>query len=303
MINRNIIITGALGQDGKLLSEILIKKKYNIIGCIKKKKYKDQVKIKKVIYVKINLSSRKQVTNILKKYNPSKIVHLGSENPSYTNKKTKNFFYKKNYESTKNLVDCINFFNPQIHFIFANSSNIFLKKKEFRYNENDIFFSNNDYSRFRIKIYNYLKKLNLNNNFRYTNLILFNHDSRLRNKKFLLPRIIFAIKNKNEIFLNNIYKENIIKDFSHAEDICNAIYLLIKKNIYLSNLILSSSKKTKINSVINYLIKKYDNQIKITSIPKINTNIMIGDNRLAKKNLSWKPSKNIFIAADEIYNK
>ena len=40
MINKNILITGALGQDGKLLSKILIKKKYNIIGCIKKKNIK-----------------------------------------------------------------------------------------------------------------------------------------------------------------------------------------------------------------------------------------------------------------------
>ena len=64
-------------------------------------------------------------------------------------------------------------------------------------------------------------------------MILFNHDSALRNKKFLLPRIVKAIKEKNENFLNNIYKENIIKDFSHAEDICNAIYLLIRKNVNL----------------------------------------------------------------------
>ena len=81
---------------------------------------------KQILIKGVKIYENTPVTNILKKYNPSKIVHLGSENPSYTNKKTKNFFYKKNYESTKNLVDCINFFNPQIHFIFANSSNIFL---------------------------------------------------------------------------------------------------------------------------------------------------------------------------------
>ena len=301
MINKNILITGALGQDGKLLSKILIKKKYNIIGCIKKKKYQD--KVKKVKYININLNNKKKITEILKKYNPSQVIHLGSENPAYISKKKRLFFYKKNYKPSKNLIDCINYFNPKIHFIFANSSNIFFKKKETRYNENNKFFKNDDYSRFRIKIYNYLKKLNFKNNFRYTNLILFNHDSALRNKKFLLPRIVLAIKKKNEDFLNKIYKENIIKDYSHAEDICNAIYLLIKKNVNLGNLILSSSKKTKINSIIDYLLKKYNSPIKIVTKPKKNKNFMIGDNKLAKKNLNWKPLKNIFIAADEIYNK
>ena len=301
MINRNIIITGALGQDGKLLSEILIKKNYKIIGCIKKKKYKN--KLRKVIYINLNLNNKKEVNGILKKYNPSKVVHFGSENPSYINKNDKNFFYKKNYNSTKNLIDCINHFNPKIHFIFASSSNIFQKKKTTRYTENDSLYENDNYSKFRIKIYNYLKELNLDNNFTYTNLILFNHDSALRNKKFLLPRIVEAIKNKNQIFLNNIFKANISGDFSHAEDICNAIYLLIKKNIYLDNLILSSSKKTKINLIINYLLRKYDKSIKIKLKVNNNTNYMIGDNKLAKKNLNWRQSKNIFIAADEIYNK
>ena len=98
---------------------------------------------------------------------------------------------------------------------------------------------------------------------------------------------------KNENFLNNIYKENIIKDFSHAEDICNAIYLLIRKNVNLDNLILSSSKKTKINSIINYLLRKYNSSIKITSTPRKNKNFIIGDNKLAKNILNWKPSKSI----------
>ena len=301
MINKNILITGALGQDGKLLSKILIKQKYNVIGCIKKKKYKN--KIQKVIYKVIDIANKNEVIDIIKKYNPSAVVHFGSENPSYINKKKKYFFYKKNFETSKNLIDCINYLNPEIHFIFASSSNIFLKKKKKKYNEKDKFIFTDDYSKFRIRIYEYLKKLDLNNRFKYTNLILFNHDSKLRNDKFLLPRIIRAIKKKNKIFLNNIYKENIIKDFSHADDICNAIYLLIKKNISLNNLILSSSKITKINSIIDYLFKKYNYSIKITAKPKKNDKYIIGDNKLAKKILNWKPRKSIFIAADEIYNK
>ena len=100
-----------------------------------------------------------------------------------------------------------------------------------------------------------------------------------------------------------IYHENIIQDFSHAEDICYAIYLLIKKDINIDNLILSSSKKTNVNSIINYLIKKYSKKIIIKSKPKLNKNFMIGDNKLAKNILKWKSSKNIYIAADELYKE
>ena len=77
---------------------------------------------------------------------------------------------------------------------------------------------------------------------------------------------------------------------------------MIKKEINFDNLILSSSKKTKINSIINHLIKKYNKSIKITKKPKKNKFYLIGNNKLAKKKLNWKIKKNIFIAADEIFN-
>ena len=204
---------------------------------------------------------------------------------------------------TKNIIDSIKDLKKNIHFIFPNSSQIFLKNKKNKYNEKDKFFPNNSYCKFRIKTVKYLKKTNLSTKFKYTNLILFNHDSIFRNKKFLLPRIVSAVKKNNEVFLNMIYQENIIQDFSHAEDICHAIYLLIKKNTNIDNLILSSSKKTNVNSIINYLIKKYSKKIMIKSKPKLNKNFMIGDNRLARNILKWKSSKNIYIAADELYNE
>lgn len=110
-----------------------------------------------------------------------------------------------------------------------------------------------------------------------------------------------AIKIKDLEFINEIYKENIIADFSHAEDICEAIYLLIKKNISVNNLILSSGKKTKVNDLIKHLILKYKLSIKFGSNVKKNKNFLIGNNNLAKKLLKWEPKKNIFDALDEIY--
>ena len=62
-------------------------------------------------------------------------------------------------------------------------------------------------------------------------------------------------------------------------------------------------KKTKVNSIINYLIKKYSKKIKIKSIPRINNNFIIGENKLAKNLLNWNISKNIYVAVDEMYKE
>ena len=298
MKNNRIIITGALGQDGKILSKKLIKQQYQVFGLIKFKNYR--TKIKSVIYKKIHLHEKKKVNNLIKKIKPMTIVHFGSDNPSYLDSKKKDFL-KKNLISTKNLIDSIIKTNLGINFIFANTSHIYLKNKNKMISENSKISTFNAYAKFRVNIMNYLKDKKKNENLKYSNLVLFNHDSIYRNEKFLLPRLTKAIIKNDEKFINEIYENNIQGDFSHAEDICEAIYLLIKKNINFDNLILSSSKKSKINSIINYLIKKYNKSIKITKKPKTNECFLIGNNKLAKKQLNWKIKKNIYIAADEIF--
>ena len=297
--NKKVLITGALGQNGIILSSLLLKKNYQVFGWIRKKKYNN--KIKGVSYQIVNLEKKNDILKTLKKINPSVVIHFAAENPSYLDQKSIKIFYTKNYKSTKNIIDSIKSLNLNTYFIFGNSSQIFKKKTNVKYNESDKFLASDAYTRFRLNSLNYLEKVSQKSDFKYTNLILFNHDSKHRNKKFLIPRIINAIKNKDVNFINQIYKENIIGDFSHANDICYAIYLLIKKDIEIKNLILSSSIKTKINLLIKDLLKKNSISIDIKSKPKINTKYIIGDNSLAKRVLKWKPSKNIFNAVNEIF--
>ena len=62
MSKKNILITGALGQDGLILSDILISKNYNVHGIIKNKKY--EITNRKVKYKKLDLKKKKIYTII-----------------------------------------------------------------------------------------------------------------------------------------------------------------------------------------------------------------------------------------------
>ena len=297
----NILITGAQGQDGIILSEILIKKGFNVMGVIRSKKFKK--KIDKVKYYILDLLNSVEIERFLFKSKPDYIVHLGSENPSFNQKNKKKKFENKNIKSTLNLINSINNLNLNSIFIFANSSQIFKKTKK-KVNEKFQITKKDPYTSFRIDIIKYMKLLKKKSKFKYINLILFNHDSKFRSEKFLLPRIIKSIKNKDKSFINKIYKQNIYADFSHAEDICNAIFLLIKKKIIVDNIILSSSKLTSVNKLIKYLLNKN----KLKNIIDSNINIkkkqinLIGDNRFAKKILGWKIKKDIYKALNEMNN-
>ena len=280
---KKIVITGALGQDGILLSKILVKKKFKVFGFVNNFRKKIKLKVKNV---------KKLLDNI----KPDIIVHLGSSNPSFK-KSFRKIDYKKNSEFTKKLINYL-IKNKEIKFIFPSSSQIYKLSKK-KINEKSVPVINSYYSKFRVNLSNYLLKTKKKYNLNTSIVILFNHDSIYRNSRFLLPRLINAIKKRNNKFLKGIYYANISGDFSHAEDICNGLYKLINKDCNPDKLILSSGKKTYINTVIEHFIPKFKSKINNKKIILSRSNV--GNNLKAIKLLNWKIKKSFLNAARELY--
>lgn len=297
-IKKNIFITGGLGQDGKILIRLLNPNKYNIY-IFAKKRVRNTIKKCKIFNE--NLRNKKKIRSHFQKIKPDIVLHIASNNPSF-NEKNRNLFYKENLLTTKNIFDETFKANVDSRFFFFNSSQIF-KKKSGSVNEKSIFFERSDYTKFRINCHKYMIKKKRVQKLFYTNLILFNHDSVFRNNKFLIPRIVSAIKKKKISFIENIMRENIYADFSHAEDICKAIIKLISSKTNLDNLILSSNKATSLNKIIYFIINKNNLKINLEIKTLRKKKVLIGNNSRAKAILRWKPKKNIFIAADQIYKK
>jgi len=296
---KKILITGIFGQDGTILASIL-NKNYKIYGTYRTNTKKRKKNFKNVKYIKINLFNKYEVFEKLEKLNLDCVVHLGSSNPNYKELKKRDF-YKKNLLATQNLISFIK--EKNIKFIFPGTSQMY-KPSIKKINERTILKTSNSYSKFRVKAHKYLMKIKKKNNLNATSVILFNHDSKYRSNKFLLPRIITAIKNKNIKFIRYIFNQNIVGDFSHAQDICNAIYLLIKLKKNPDIVFLSSNKKTKINDLIKYIIKKKKIKINLSNFQqkKQRKKLLIGNNSLAKKMLHWVPNKTAFDAIEDIYD-
>ena len=297
---KNILITGANGQDGKIILQKLYKRKINLI--LIDKRFKKKIRKKNVKYFEINLKDKKKLEKLFNLYKVDVVLNLASNNPNYGQNSYHNH-YLENINNSKNLIDNLTNIKNEIRFISCSSSRIF-KKKNGLVNENSNISANDFYSKFRIETNDYLiKTKKRNKNFDFTNVILFNHDSLFRSNRFLLPRIIFAIISKNQKFLNQIIKENIVMDYSHAEDICDALIKILFSKRKIKNIILSSGKKTYVNDIIKYLIKKNKLDLKLNYNNIKKKNCIIGNNTYAKKTLKWKIKKNIFLAAQEIYKK
>ena len=281
---KNIFITGGFGQDGLILTKILLsKKKYRVFLLGKKKNFSIK---KRINFIKLNLLNKKKLENIFKKNPPNIIVHLAANNPAYKEISYKKF-YKENILGSKNLFFSSHKYNPKLKFIFATSSQIF-KKKSGTVTENSEKKIFKDYTKFYVKFRIEFDKFMLSQNINYSCLIFFNHDSIYRSKKFLFPRLIDAIKKRNKKFLNKILNYNIHGDFSHADDICNAIYKVILTKKKIKRLILSSNKCTSINDIIKHVIQKNKINIKLNFKTKNKKKCLKGNNMLAKKLIKWK---------------
>lgn len=238
------------------------------------------------------------INKIIKKFEeikPDIIVHFGSKNPSYYNNFIKKD-YNYNLKFTKAIIDYVA--QKKIKFIFPSSSSIFKYSKK-KLNESSKVECKNLYSKFRINSSKYLLKIKKKKKINATIVILFNHDSKYRNKKFLFPRLINSIKKKRYLFLKRLYKENISGDFSHAHDICNAIFLLIEKNKNPDKIILSSGKRTYINHIIETFMPKFKKELKKLNLSK--KALIIGNNKKAVNLLNWKIKKNSLLAAKELF--
>jgi len=295
-LTKNVFITGGAGQDGQILTILLQKKKINLTIF-----YKDKIpkNIKGVNFIKEDLLDKKKIDTLFKKIKPNVVLHLAANNPSY-HQRNYEIFFNKNFLATKNIFYSTFEVNKKARFIFCSSSQIFRKKKGI-VNEKSKVLGATDYTKFRIKsdliMLKYKKKEKIN----YTNAILFNHDSVYRNKKFLLPRVVNAIIEKDYTFLNDIIKANIFADFSHADDICNALYKIMFDKTNLDKLILSSGKSTSVNDIIQYILKKNKLKLDINLNQNKAKKTLIGNNMLARQKLKWSSKKNIFTAANEIY--
>lgn len=293
-MKKNLFITGGHGQDGIILNKLFRKhKKYNLINIINKKINNN------FNTITINLLNKKKIDQLFKYKKPHIVLHMGSKNPTIFEKSFKKF-YKDNLKCTQNLFYSTFENNRNAKFIFCNSSQIF-KKKYGLVNEKSQIKETSDYTKFRIKAHRQMLEYKKRNNIKYTNIILFNHDSIHRNKKFLLPRIMIGLRNKNNLFIQKIINSNIVGDFSHAEDICDGIKKIILSPKNLDNIILSSNKITMINNIILYVLKRNKIKASFNFNSKVNSKNLLGDNSFAKKNIYWKPKKNIFLAANEMF--
>ena len=297
------LITGILGQDGSYLAELLLNKGYSVHGVVKKESYTDKKKfwrIKKILRDLVlhshNLDNLESFYSILEKVNPSEVYHLAGQ--SYDGHSFKNEFYtfKNNIDTTHYILSSINKFNNKIKFFFAGSSEMYGNVTSFPQNEETIFNPVSAYGISKVTAYLLVKSYRSQFNFLGSTGILFSHESPRRDLYFVTRNIsngVARIKKglQKKISLGNIKSS---RDWGHAKDFVNAMWLMLQQN-KPDDYVIGTGKK---HSVLDFADKAFAhvglNYKDFIDLDKNLTRSVQSDNRVAdctkaKKILNWKP--------------
>ena len=111
---KNILITGANGQDGKIILQKLYKRKINLI--LIDKRFKKKIKRKNINYFEINLKDKKKLEKLFKFYKVDVVLNLASNNPNYRQNSYRKH-YLENINNFKNLIDNLIKYKNEVKFI------------------------------------------------------------------------------------------------------------------------------------------------------------------------------------------
>ena len=294
------IITGISGQDGSYLSELLLKKKYKIIGiCNPKRKinFNNLLDIKQQIFLKkIDINNYSMIKQLIKKVKPDEFYHLAAQ--SFINYKFEDEFFKlnPNINGTHYILSAIREYSPKTRFYFAASSELFGNSYTSSQDEKTKFNPRSAYGVSKVAGFYLTKNYREAYKIHACSGILYNHESPRRNQNFVSRKITknlaLILNGKiDKIKLGNI---NSKRDWGHAKDYVYAMWkmLQIKKP---DDFVIGTGKvhsvKDFIKIAFQYVNLDYKKYIKIDKklFRPNDTTILKANFSKAKNKLKWKP--------------
>lgn len=294
------LITGVTGQDGSLLTDFLLKKKYKIIG-IKRRSSSfntrridhiyDNPKFKNSFYVEYgDLTDSSNITRIIQKYKPDEIYNLGAQSHVLTSFQTPEYTSNVDGLGTLRILESIRLLglNKKTKFYQASTSELF-GNTEVPQNEKTPFRPTSPYAIAKLYAYwtviNYRKAYNIF----AVNGILFNHEGPKRGGTFVTRKITRAVAerykyNRGILTLGNL---NSKRDWGSANDYVESMWLMLQAK-KPSDYVIATGK--------SFTVKKFVEE----AYKCIGIKIIWKGSGLNEKGIDMK-TKKILVKVDPIY--
>tara|TARA_B110000858_G_scaffold115961_1_gene132488 strand:- start:568 stop:1599 length:1032 start_codon:yes stop_codon:yes gene_type:complete len=247
MANRIAVLTGITGQDGSYLAELLLEKKYNVFGIMRRSSNINTLRIEHLfhhenLYLRYgDLTDSIYFSNILNEidnkfdeievieiYNLAAMSHvkISFELPEYT-ANVDGLGVLRILESIRNFR-----LAHKCRFYQASTSELYGLVQEVPQSETTPFYPRSPYGVAKLYAYWICKNYREAYNMFITNGILFNHESPRRGHNFVTRKITRGLKmilsgERDKLVLGNIDAK---RDWGHARDYVYGMWLMLQKD-------------------------------------------------------------------------
>jgi GDPmannose 4,6-dehydratase len=303
---KKALITGITGQDGSYLTELLLKKSYEVFGLIRRSSsfntdridhlYKDPHEQPKLKLIYADLTDGSNLHSVLNEINPDEVYNLGAQ--SHVRVSFDQPIYTSNVDAlgTLRVLEAVRSMKRPAKFYQASSSEMFGKVMETPQTERTPFYPRSPYG--CAKVYSFWQTVNYREayNLFACNGILFNHESPRRGETFVTRKITRAATRiklglQNKLYLGNIEAK---RDWGFAGDYVEAMWLMMQQEKADDFVIATGqtySVREFLDEVFGYLSLDWKKYVEIDAkyCRPTEVELLLGDASKAKKVLGWKP--------------
>ncbi|MBP2316547.1 GDP-mannose 4,6-dehydratase [Azospirillum soli] len=244
MSDKVALITGATGQDGALLAEMLLAKGYRVHGLKRRSSsfntarvdhlYRDlhEPDVRFVLHYG-DLTDATNLIRVVEEVQPTEIYNLAAQSHVQVSFETPEYTANADGIGTLRLLEAIRILKmgDRVRFYQASTSELFGKVQETPQKETTPFYPRSPYAAAKLYAYwitvNYREAYGLH----ASNGILFNHEGPTRGETFVTRKITRAVAaiqlgRQNRLYLGNLDAK---RDWGHARDFVEGMWRMLQQ--------------------------------------------------------------------------
>ena len=319
MSRKVALITGITGQDGSYLAELLLEKKYEVHGIIRRASSINTNRIDH-IYKFINLhygdlTDSTNLVRVIQQVQPDEIYNLGAQSHVKVSFEMPEYTGQVDAIGTLRILEAVRLLGLEnkIRIYQASTSEMFGLVQEIPQKETTPFYPRSPYG--CAKVYGYWITKNYRESYGMYACtgILFNHESPRRGETFVTRKITRGLKamadgKQNSLHLGNL---NAKRDWGHAKDFVEAMWLMLQQD-QPDDFVIATGKQYSVREFVEKAapyfgmdiewqregleevgIDKNTGLVRIIVDPRYfrpaEVETLLGDSTKAKQKLGWEP--------------
>jgi len=297
------MITGITGQDGSYLAELLLQKRYDVHGIVRRVALEDpEHRLSRIHSIRssitlhaASLESYASVHQAVAKIQPDECYHLAAQ--SFVSYSFDDEFstFNTNINGTHYLLSAVKNLAPDCRFYFAGSSEMFGKAEEAPQNERTRFHPRSTYGISKVAGFDLTRNYREAYQMHASSGILFNHESPRRGFEFVTRKITSGVARvlagqSTTLPLGNLEAK---RDWGHAREYVEAMWLMLQQP-EPDDYVISTGETHSVREFVDLAFSHagLDYRQYVVSDPDLfrpaEVNLLLGDCSKASAKLGWK---------------